>query len=430
VERALGEGREAARHTMTPKTTTIGSYPAFPRAEDIEYFEKMKAHGITEELVDPYLWSLEETIRDFTASGIEVVSTGQTRGDLYSIFLDPRFVKGVGWKGAEAFVSERIQRVSSIRAMDVRYAREMLPDQFELKEPITDAYTLAKFAKLRSGSYRDTRDLARAINREIILPEIEDLQGGGSVSMIQLDSPTISSESSTPEYLLDLYEEVAGVAKVPTVLHACGDTARLFRLLTRTKVDVLSLDFYHYPRLLEEVSSANFDQRIGVGALDAQSPRIEGVEEIKSVMGQVRTGLGDERVSLVHPHCGQRSLDREVAFAKNSNLTIARDDIYFGEAEEARPHRLTRKEYDRKGYFLVSVKRESGEILATFYSYAHKVVRRYKSRQAEKILQSINEEADRLGISRRHLAYITLELGRAEASLQSPHLAYRQRMVE
>lgn len=415
---------------MTPKTTTIGSYPAFPRVEDVEYYQKMQEHGITEELVDPYIWSLEEAIRDFTASGIEVVSTGQTRGDLYSIFLDPKFIKGIGWKGAEAFVSEKIARVSNIRLSDVQHAREILPHQFELKEPITDAYTLARFAKLTTGSYRDTRDFARAMNSEVIIPEIEDLQKDGSVSMVQLDSPSISSESSFPDYLLNLWEEIAEVAKIPIVLHACGDTTRLFRLLTKAKVDVLSLDFYHYPRLLEEASKGNYDQKIGVGALDAHSPRIEGVDEVRTIIERVRRALGDERISFIHPHCGQRSLDREVAYAKNTNLTIARDDVYFGEPKEARPHELKRKEYDKRGYFLVALKRESREIIATFYTYDHRVLRRYKSRQAEKILQSINEEADSLGISRRHLAYITLELGRAEASLQSPQVNYKQRMVE
>jgi cobalamin-independent methionine synthase catalytic subunit len=227
-----------------------------------------------------------------------------------------------------------------------------------------------------------------------------------------------------------LYEEVAGVAKLPLVLHACGDTTRLFRFLTRNKVNVLSLDFYHYPRLLEEAAKGSYDQKIGLGALDAHSPRIEAVEEVKGVIERARKALGEERISFVHPHCGQRSLDREVAYAKNANLTLARDDVYFGDAEEARPHRLRKKEYDTRGYFLISVKGESQEIVATFYTYEHRVVKRYKSRQAEKILQSINGEAERLGISRRHLAYITLELGRAEESLQSPHLIYRQRLVE
>ena len=47
---------------MIPRTTTIGSYPAFPLDEDVDYYQKMQEHGVTDELVDPYIWSLEEAI--------------------------------------------------------------------------------------------------------------------------------------------------------------------------------------------------------------------------------------------------------------------------------------------------------------------------------------------------------------------------------
>lgn len=415
---------------MVPRTTTIGSYPVFPQPEDVEYYHKMVMHGVSDELIDPYLWSIEESIRDFTSSGIEIVSTGQTRGDLYSIFLDPKFVKGIAWDGAEIYVNDKIDRLSSIRLNDVKYARSILPKHFEIKEPITDAYTLAKFAKIKTDLYIDTKHLSIEINRKIVIPEIEDLQKEGLVSMIQLDSPSLAAESFPPEYIAELYEEVANVAKVPIVLHACGDTTRIFRLLTRLKVDVLSLDFYHYPKLMDEASKRNYDQQIGLGALDSQSPRVESVEEISSIIDRARKVIGDERIGLVHPHCGQRSLHREVAFEKNKNLTIARDDVYYGEAEEAKGRRLGFNEYDQRGYFLVTVKRESKEIIVTYYTYTHDVIKRYRAKDAESILQVISDDADILGISKRHLAYLTLELGRAEASLQSQSLIYRQRMIE
>ena len=377
-----------------------------------------------------FLWSIEGTIRDFAASGVEVISTGQTRGDLYSLFLEPRFVKGIVWKGAEAFVTEKISRISSIRLSDVRYANSLLPRHLSLKEPITDAYTLARFAKISTGPYADTRELARAINRNIVIPEVEDLQRDSGVSMIQLDSPYLASESSPPPYLQSLYEEVSSAAKVPLVLHACGDTARVFRLLTKLKVSALELDIYHYPKLLDEISKSGFEQSIGIGVLDAQSPRVESVEEIAGVIEKARKRLGDEKIRFIHPHCGERSLNRETAFEKNANMVMARDDVYFGAAEDPRPYMFEQDEFDPKGYFLVTVKRETKEIVVSFCTYRHRVVKRYKSRFAERLLQSVNQEADSLGISRRHLAYLTLELGRAEASLQSPSLMYRQKMIE
>jgi 5-methyltetrahydropteroyltriglutamate--homocysteine methyltransferase len=412
-----------------PRTTTIGSYPVFPPGEDVEYYEKMARAGVADEVLDPYVWATQEAVSDFAAAGVEVVSTGQTRGDLYSLFLDPRFVKGLEWRGAEAYVTGRLERMASSRLADLRLARSLLPRHLTLKEPVTDAYTLARFAKVSTGSYRDTRDLAKDINRKVVIPEVEDLQKGGA-DVVQLDSPNLAAESSVPSYLPALYEGVASAARVPLALHACGDTTRIFRFLAGLKVQALELDFYHHPRLLEEVSRGEFDQEIGLGVLDGQVLRVESVDEISALMERARKTIGEDRLGYVHPHCGQRSIDRDTAFRKNANMTMARDDVFFGEAAEPEGARLRGWEADPKGYFLVTVNREGRELVATFYSYRHVVVKRYRSRSAERLMQSLSAEADSLGISRRHLAYLALELGRAEASLEPGSPLYRQRMIQ
>ena len=358
-------------------------------------------------------------------------STGQSRGDLYSLFLDPKFVKGVTWQGADAFVNDKVERAGSIRLADVLHAKSVLPSHYELKEPITDAYTLARYAKINTTAYADTRELAREINKKIIIPEIEDLQKSGAVSWLQLDSPTIAAESSTPDYILGLYEEIASVAKLPLVVHACGDAVRIFSsLLTKLKVDTISLDFYHYPKLFDEASKKSYDQKIGLGCTDSQSVRVETVDETRRLIAFAQARLGNDRIQFVHPHCGQRNLNREVAYEKNVVLTLARDDACFGRAEEASASHLTAKEFDPGGYFLVSVSRETKEIVVAYYTYDHVAKKRFRSRSAERLFQSLNDEADSLGLSRRHLAYLTLELGRAEASLASASQTYRQKVIE
>jgi methionine synthase II (cobalamin-independent) len=416
---------------LIPRVTTIGSYPTFPRAEDVEYYYTISRHGLGGEVVDPYLWSMEEALKDFTSAGVDVPSTGQSRGDLYSLFLEPKFVKGITWQGAEAFVNDKIERVGSIRVADVLHARSVLPSHYELKEPITDAYTLARFAKINTGAYSDTRELAHEINKKIIIPEIEDLQKTGAVSWIQLDSPTIAAESSTPDYIQGLYEEVAAVAKVPVVVHACGDAVRIFSsLLTKLKVDTISLDFYHYPKLFDEASKRSYDQKIGLGCMDSQSLRIETVDETRRLIAFAEARLGKDRIQFVHPHCGQRNLNREVAYEKNVVLALARDDACFGGAEEASASHLTEKEYDPAGYFLVSVSRETKEIVVAYYTYDHVAKKRYRSKSAERLFQTLNDEADSLGLTRRHLSYLTLELGRAEASIAAGSQSYRQKVIE
>lgn len=414
---------------MSPGTTTIGSYPVFPSLEDVEYYQKMVQKGLGDEVTDPFLWSIEESVNDFAAAGVEMLSTGQTRGDLFSLFLDPKFVKGIEWDGPQARVTGRLSRSSGIRIHDVNFARSVAPEQASLKEPITDAYTLARFAKISTGSYRDTRDLARDINRKVVIPELEDLQASRSVAMVQLDSPNIATESAVPDYIRGLYEEVASASRLPLALHACGDATRLFRFLTTLSVDTLELDFYHYPRLLEEASRRNFDQSIGMGVTDAQSPRVESVEEIASLVRRGTKALGEHRIGWVHPHCGQRSLHRETAFEKNANLTIARDDVFFGEADEPRVHRPGSAKTRSKGHFHVGVKKDTGEIVLTFYGRQRRVLRRYKSKFAEPLLQAVEDDAESLSLGKTALAHLILELGRAAASLQPQPTTYRQRLT-
>lgn len=412
-----------------PTTTTIGSYPVYPSPDDIEYYEKMVAKGLGEELEDPFVWSIEESVNDFAAAGVEMFSTGQTRGDLFALFLDPRFVKGIEWEGQQAKVTDRISRISSIRLQDVRHALSVAPRQLSLKEPITDAYTLARFAKISTGSYKDTRELARDFNRKLVIPELEDLQSNSSMAMVQFDSPYIASESATPDYIKGLYDDIASASKVPIALHACGDTTRLFRFLTNLPLDALELDFYHYPRLLDEVSRHNFDQSIGMGVTDAQSPRVESVGEIASLIRRGTKVLGEDRVGWLHPHCGQRSLHRETAFEKNANLTIARDDVFFGEAEEPRIRKENGEKAKARGRFLIGVKKETSEIILTLYGRNGRVIRRYKSKFAEPLLQAVEHDSASIGLSKTQTARLILELGRASASLQQQPTAFRQRLT-
>jgi len=229
----------------------------------------------------------------------------------------------------------------------------------------------------------------------------------------------------------ELYEEIASVAKLPIVAHVCGDAVRIFAsLLTKLKVQTISLDFYHYPKLFDEAGKKGYDQTIGLGCTDSQSPRVETVDETKRLIEFAEARLGKDKLQFVHPHCGQRNLNREIAYSKNVVLTLARDDACFGGAEEASASHLTSKEYDPKGYFLVAVSTETKEIVVTYYGYNHAAKKRFRSKSAERLFQSLNDEADSLGLSRRHLAYLTLELGRAEASLSSASQTYRQKVIE
>ena len=112
-------GAELARlkSGLIPRVTTIGSYRHSLRPRTWSTTTPYRGTA-WEEVVDPYLWSMEEALKDFTSAGVDVPSTGQSRGDLYSPFLEPKFVKGIAWQGADAYVNGKIERSGSIRVAD------------------------------------------------------------------------------------------------------------------------------------------------------------------------------------------------------------------------------------------------------------------------------------------------------------------------
>jgi len=82
-----------------------------------------------------------------------------------------------------------------------------------------------------------------------------------------------------------------------------------------------------------------------------------------------------------------------------------------------------------KSYFLIGVRKDTGEIIVTFYARQRRVIRRYRSKEAEPLVRAIEEDADSLALGKMQLAHLILELGRAEASLQQQPASYRQRLT-
>ena len=414
-----------------PKTTTIGSYPTFPKPEDVEYYLTISSHGLGDEVVDPYLWSIDEALEDFTSAGIEVPSTGQSRGDLYSIFLDPKVVKGIRWNGAEVFVEDKLSRVASNRLADVLHARSVLPSHYEIKEPITDAYTLARFAKISTGSYRDTRELAKDINRK-------DRHPGDR------GPPEQRRRLLAPAGLPRPGRGVLHARLLPRALRGDslrGEAAgRPSRVRGRVE-DIPGPDEDEGPHDIAGLLSLPAALRRGQPSQlrPADRTRMHGQPEpprrVRRGDGEDdrvrRARLGEDRIQFVHPHCGQRNLNREVAYGKNVTLTLARDDDILRaprgglalapRVQGLRPARIL-PGLDTQG--------EQGDTRRPTTPTSTLPSRALRSRSAERIFQSLNEEADDLGIGRRHLAYLTLELGRAEASLQSGMTNYRQKVIE
>jgi len=397
----------------------IGSYPIIVPESEIEQYR-----SFPEESEDPVLSTIQLAVRDFVSAGIEFPSTGQTRESFVRLFLDPRHVEGISYDGSEIVVTGRISRKSPIRLQDVSEAKSLIPKYIGFKEPVTDPYTLARNCRLKDGTYSDLRELTFAIAREIVRPELESIEN--LVNYLQIDAPYFSVDPYK-EYIEPLYQEMLAGIKKPVVLHVCGDTFSIFKELIKLPVEIISLDFTFSDKLLGEVSRRNFDQKIGVGCVNTGSPVVEPVKTISGLLKRASQSIGNERIRFVHPACGERNLPLDVAYQKNINLTLARNDVFLGPAQSARSVNLSEEDYDPNGYFLIQVDPQSLQIVVSFNGYNNFPKFRVQSSSGEKLIAAI---VDSKIISdtehgKRHLGYVGYEIGKAETALKNK-VPYRQ----
>ena len=115
------------------KTTVVGSFPSRPSGN--AFMKNYREGG------DPYLASLEDAVNNQVASGIDIISDGQTRNDMVSLFATK--LKGIRMK-ARPVVIGPVEFRNHITLDDLKLARELMGDRAELKGIITGAYTMAR----------------------------------------------------------------------------------------------------------------------------------------------------------------------------------------------------------------------------------------------------------------------------------------------
>ena len=397
----------------------IGSYPVFVAQNLLDQY-----HISPEEQEDPVISTIQFSVRDFLSAGIEFPSSGQTRDSFIRLFLNPELVTGITWEGSENVVTGKISRKKPIRLADVKIAKEYIPGYYGFKEPITDPYTIARNCRIQGSVYSDLKELTFAIAREIVRPELESIQD--YVDYLQLDAPYYSFEPFK-DYIKPIYEEMCDGLKVPVILHVCGDSFGVFLQLTKLKVETISVDFTYSDKLLGEVGRRNFDQSIGLGCISTGNPTVESVRSVASLIQRATKIIGEERIKFVHPACGERNLPLDVAYQKNVNLTLARNEVFVGTPAPAHSVSLNENEYDPSGYFLIQVDTQAQQIVISFYSYDHIPKLRLQSASGEKLIATIVDKKiiGDTEHAKRHLGYVGYELGKAETALKN-RVPYRQ----
>lgn len=284
-------------------TTVIGSYPAKPK------------EGIT----DPFLHAIKTAVDDQLEAGVDLISDGQTRYDMIRYFT--LHLPGFEVKGEKSYIVNRIlPSEEPFLVNDIKWVKNYVREKAKVKGILTGPITLVFSTSIEKTSpysgYRDERlymDVAEAL-----AVEAERLEKAG-VNAIQIDEPMYSVTPFPTDIAKKAVEKIALNVKVPVTLHVCGNIKKIFNLLLDFEgIDILSHAFAAYPENFEVVSKARLEEhgkKIGIGCVRTDVNRVEDIEHILRILRKAMVKLGIENI-VVHPDCGLRILDREVAKEK------------------------------------------------------------------------------------------------------------------
>lgn len=290
---------------------------------------------------DPYKSAVEFAVNEQINAGIDLISTGQVRGDMVEIFS--REITGMAWEDGTSKIKGKILPLNySIGANDIKIALKtakslskgfksskkiLLNGKFQedsrgVKGIITGPTTLILSSRMEGFYTLKNRnkaiiDMAHALNREA-----KYLEGAGA-AMIQFDEPFLSTGMADIKTSNKAIEIATNGIKVPLAMHVCGDVSQVFGELLKFPVDIIDCEFAGISKNLEVLDSKNLNgKNIGFGCIDTKAARVESPDEILELIQKGVKLVGEENM-IIDPDCGMRMLPEKVAYQKLKNMTEA-----------------------------------------------------------------------------------------------------------
>lgn len=285
-------------------TTVVGSYPA------------VRSKGL-KSLFNPYASSLETAVGDQVKAGVDIISTGQVRGDMITSLTSQ--IPGIR---DQNIIGTLKPTQSAMTVDDTKYA---LSRHSQVKAMLAGPSTIAHALKIDTPLYRNRDEVIMDLAK-VLATEALRLQDTG-ISIFQIDEPILSTGIADMNTAQNAVREITKNLKVTTCIHVCGDIDGVIDSLLKMPVDIIDLEFSCNEKNLECVGRKEFgDKKIGFGAVDSTDTSVDSVEAIKSRIEKGVELFGAEKL-LIDPDCGLRMHTRETAFGKLSNMCAAADEV-------------------------------------------------------------------------------------------------------
>ncbi len=301
------------------KSTVVGSFPS----------EESSPSNFKEKLLnslgayDPFKEAIKSSVIAQLDAGIDIISDGQVRGDMVSIFTN--YIPGMKIEDGNTFIVGKIRNpTQEISIKDLQFAKKVMkeyygghiPEGKGIKGIITGPNTIVHSSRI-NAFYKNKEDAIIDLAHCLKI-EADAIAKKVQPAYIQLDEPFLS----TGMVDMKTAREAIGIIKdgldVPLGMHVCGILSDVFNDIATFNVDILDFEFAGNNvnlKVLEENASLLSNKKLGFGCVDSSVNEVDNIEDIENLVTKAIDIVGKDNL-LLDPDCGLRRAPKDVAFEK------------------------------------------------------------------------------------------------------------------
>ena len=310
------------------KSTVVGSFPVEVKKHTSTKNKLLSALGA----YDPFKQSIKDSVIAQLDAGVDIISDGQVRGDMVSIFTE--FIPGMKIVDGNTEIVSKIRKpTQEISIKDLQYAKKVMKDYYNgnipegcgVKGIITGPNTIVHSSRIQ-GFYKNKEDaiidLAHSLKFEVdaIVKKVEPVY-------IQIDEPFLSTgmvDMKTAREAIDILHDGLDV---PLAMHVCGILKDAFSDISRFNVEILDFEFAGNNvnlDVLEKNYSLVSGKKIGFGCVDSSVNTVDDKNDVDELVQKAIEIVGRDNL-LLDPDCGLRRAPKDVAFDKLKLMNQIKD---------------------------------------------------------------------------------------------------------
>lgn len=310
------------------KSTVVGSFPVEVKEPSSAKNKLLNALGA----YDPFKDSIKDSVIAQLDAGVDIISDGQVRGDMVSIFTE--YIPGMKIEDGNTVILSKIRNpTQEISVDDLKYAKKVMKDYYGgnipegkgVKGIITGPNTIVHSSRIASF-YKNKEDAIIDLAHSLKY-EVDAIAKKVNPVYIQVDEPFLS----TGMVEMKTAREAIGILKdgleIPLAMHVCGILKDAFADIARFNVDILDFEFAGNNvnlGVLEENYNLIANKKLGFGCVDSSVNVVDDKRDVDELVKKAIEIVGKDNL-ILDPDCGLRRAPKDVAFDKLKLMNEIKD---------------------------------------------------------------------------------------------------------